>query len=242
MKNSSDTYLQNGQTVAEIKKLREQLSKDPTAVLSVCRNTETHEQRVGQFTKWMGERLSEIIRDLQQLEGSIRTCVEKLPAQSGFFVDAETRKKATLCVSYFLSEAERTVGGLRERGLSLSHFEERLKQEKHRCFADERRCELMLHAATELKDVCDPAPCREAFDSLKACGERYGALLEKERKAATLLRCFCQTTVVNFNARVEKNADLANGGERCEIRPMRAVLGELLYVCQGLQKNFSALK
>ncbi len=231
--------MQNGQTVAEIKKLREQLSKDPTAVLSVCRNTETHEQRVERFAKWMEDRFSEILQDLQRLEVSIRTCVEKLPAQSGFFVDAKTRKRATLCVSYFLSEAEQTVRSLRERGLSLSHFEERLKQEKHRCFADERRCELTLHAAIELKDACESEPFRKALESLIACGERYGALLEKEQKAATLLRYFCQTTVLNFNARVEKNADLANGGERCEIHPLRTALGELLYVCQGLQKEIS---
>lgn len=242
MKNNFQNDLQNGQTVAEISRLRKRLAKDPAAVLSACSHTDEWERRLGDFRSVFKTHLIQIDSILQSLEAHARICVQQLPIPSGFFVDVEIRKKAALCVSYFLSYSEHSIKELREKSLSLAHLKEDFKQAHYRCFSEERRCALTVEAAKDTVTLQELKSLQDKVAILSSCTKAFEALLAEISKLYSLLQFFCQNTILNFNIRVEKHADLAHGGQKCEPSGLRTVLGELLHVCQRLRAEMSEIQ
>ncbi len=231
--------MQNGQTVAQIARMREQLRKDRQTVLSVCVFDPDGAAHAAWMQEHVKDELDTILALLGHLQRQARLCGERIPSPSGFFANAQDRKSALTELSDFLGACEKNEQKMRAHLIALSSLQSTLQAEKHRLFRAVMEGELMLEAAREEEIDPKDSPLQTSTALVSTCFEDMSHLTDAVGAAYGLLYRFQSDTLCKWKRRLQERADLSNRGEQCDVQSVRTSLGELAYVCERAAKELS---
>lgn len=170
---------------------------------------------------------------LDKLEQCIRNGGDRLPRQSGFFIGEELRQEAVREAVRFLRELEhfhRRVSADMMLFSACSNEGERIRYR-----TEGRRLQSRQNLPTS-KNGLD-APQKEVDEN----AEKLERALLVSTRAHRLLMDLCRQNIVNFNIRVEKNADLSHQGKECNPTSLRTDFGELLFAVQVKRREWDEM-
>lgn len=196
-------------------------------------NLKEQEKAVDAYIQKLSVALQNCGALLDELEQCIRIGSDRLPRPSGFFIGEELRQEAMREAVRFLRVLEHFH---RRLGADMMLFSACYNEgERIRYRAEGRRLQSRQNLPTSKN--CFDAPQKERNTEVEKLERAVFVSIRSHR----ILMDLCRQNIVNFNIRVEKNADLSHQGKECDPTSLRTDFGEFLYAAQAKRRELDEL-